>query len=346
VYRSATIDQGLDRILGRILSWIKERVRRGQLNQARAEDELGTGQVRSAYPGNFGKGGRALHLGHYYKYYDQDFQNEASYTSASYPDQQRRRAFYHARLRPRPDMLGVLANPGSYKLKDKIIVLHDLMEYFHVQLPWTQQTAGTGLLVEAANRERGTTAVNPRTGARTADTDDRGKGPRGNATRDETAAATIIARRLGFPIWSGTSFTAWRMFSLAHQAGANSNEIGAMAFALASFWRLDYDHTVALAPHTFHETLDVAHNFGANYNLYRPTDQLIAYEPGYVRNPAHRAPRRLPPPVHAPVRAAPNNRRRALAFGRQATRFAQRNPIVVTLLITLLLAFVVRWLLG
>jgi hypothetical protein len=87
------------------------------------------------------------------------------------------------------------------------------------------------------------------------------------STRNENEASTMLARSLRIPVWSGQSFSAMRAFKLAEWVGGSTYEIGAVAWGLFSFWRLNFDHTTQFAYHTLHETLDIAQNFGVSYSM-------------------------------------------------------------------------------
>jgi hypothetical protein len=70
------------------------------------------------------------------------------------------------------------------------------------------------------------------------------------------------------------------MLHLGAEAGGTSRELGAMAWALFAFWRINYDHTSKMAYHTLHETLDMASNFGVDYSMLDRGAGLRDYRPG------------------------------------------------------------------
>jgi hypothetical protein len=76
---------------------------------------------------------------------------------------------------------------------------------------------------------------------------------------------TTFARRHNIPVWSGSSNTAVHMLHLAGWVHATQDELTTLAHSIFAFWRVEYDHT-SLAPHTLHEVMDVAQNFGIPYN--------------------------------------------------------------------------------
>jgi hypothetical protein len=183
------------------------------------------------------------------------------------------------------DMAAVLEHPEKYSQADKIVVLHDLMEYLGDPGHGNPATAGTDLLVgPATSRFLSTKEIDPVTGRRTEGTKSRGmrtenwRGPL--ATRDEADPTTLLARQHNVPVGPGQSFTTVRMLHLGAEAGGTTGELGAMAWALFAFWRVNYDHTSRLAYHTLHETLDMASNFGVPYNMLDRGAGLADYRSG------------------------------------------------------------------
>jgi len=208
--------------------------------------------------------GESIQLGHYQRYYS-NLKDDISIigdVSHGVPKNQ----------------LEFLRNPGKEEyggVKEKIIMLHDLMEYFGKRQKWNPKTKGQGLLpVETSAETMVTTEVDP-TGERTASISmiadslpeinrARGKGLT-SASRDEDAPSTLLARKLGLPVWAGQSMTTVRMMKLAQWVGASNLENSALAMGIFAYWRKDYDHRSDLAYHTMFEVLDVAKNFGVSY---------------------------------------------------------------------------------
>lgn len=201
-------------------------------------------------------------LGHYQRYY-------------------RNKAESHNQLamghRVPDNKLEALNNPVSLSVKDKIILLHDLMEYFGVEQKWNPPSPGDDLLPKETEEETTVTTDVDENGERTETAAmtggtrkenqlARGKGL-SHATRDEKAPNTQLARRLNLPIWAGQSMTTVRMLKLAQWVGASKLEIKALAEGIFAYWRLDYDHTSDFAYHTFFEVFDVAKNFGVDYQI-------------------------------------------------------------------------------
>ncbi|MFE1241984.1 hypothetical protein [Streptomyces tendae] len=171
----------------------------------------------------------------------------------------------------RGGMAGVLRDPAQFGFRDKMTVLHDLMEYFKASSHYPR-TYGSGLLPEDTLHDQQATVLVGADGRRTHSSAHRAQnvlkdGTKHPSTRDEHAPSTILARTLRIPVWAGQSNTAMRMFTLARWAGASRHEIAAEAWGIFAFWRLHYDHREKLAYHTLHETLDVASNFGVPYSL-------------------------------------------------------------------------------
>jgi hypothetical protein len=207
-------------------------------------------------------GGQQTRLGHYQRYHRETARRDSkSDVDHRVPDNQ----------------LLVLQNPTAYSLKDKIILLHDLMEYFGIHQSWNPKTKGEGLLpVETRDETMVTTGVDE-SGERTASvsmsdgTRDDKKRARGmgitTASRDEDAPNTILARYLKLPVWAGQSMTTVRMMKLAQWVGATNLEKSALAMSIFAYWRKDYDHRSDFAYHTLFEVLDVAKNFGVTYKM-------------------------------------------------------------------------------
>ncbi|TWF34920.1 hypothetical protein FHW36_110120 [Chitinophaga polysaccharea] len=171
----------------------------------------------------------------------------------------------------------ILTNPGAFRLRDKVIFLHDITEYFGKHQPWNPVTAGQHLIPVDNDADAMVTTDVDATGERTAtetaltkekdkvkDKRARGMGLT-TASRDEDAPSTKLARRLNLPVWAGQSMTTVRMLNMAQWAGGRPAEFNALAQAIFAFWRLEYNHTSDFAYHTLHEVMDMAKNFGVTY---------------------------------------------------------------------------------
>ncbi|MEU6403637.1 DUF4157 domain-containing protein [Streptomyces sp. NPDC046985] len=191
-----------------------------------------------------------------------------------------------ARIMARGGLYEVMKHPERFNLREKMITLHDLSEYFgHSR--HTPPTKGKEAVPEIDELDSlSTTRVDHR-GRRIASTTDRGQNPllhpdgapklddRGRekthpSTRNENSDTTILARSRNMPVWAGQSFTAARMFKMARASGATQEEIAALGWGIFAFWRIDFDHTTTFAYHTLHEVMDIAQNFGVKYNIDNP----------------------------------------------------------------------------
>lgn len=190
-----------------------------------------------------------------------------------------------ARIIERGGLLEVMKNPQKFNLREKMIAIHDLSDYFgpsrHV--PPTQ---GKDSFEDISGHETESTAGWDGFG-RKIRTDDRGQNPqfhddgsrkvdkRGKpethpSTRNENSGTTKVARAKRLPVWAGQSFTAARMFKMAKESGATREEIAAVGWGIFAFWRVDFDHTTEFAYHTLHEVMDIAENFGVEYDMDDP----------------------------------------------------------------------------
>jgi hypothetical protein len=272
VYNNKALNTALDGLLVKLFFKIHNLEKEGLVNNVTQQNilkELREGQ--SIAKGGFNADqtvwtasptGARTQLGHYQRYH-----REKARTSG-------KAAIDHHIPQ---NQLDVLAKPGAYEMKDKIILLHDLMEYFGRKQSWNQTTAGEGLLpVETRDDTMVSTKVNA-SGERTEavsmsdGSDAEKKKARGmgltTATRDENAPSTKLARSLNLPVWAGQSMTTVRMMKLAQWAGATKTENSALAMGIFAYWRKDYDHTSSYAYHTMFEVLDVAKNFGVDYKM-------------------------------------------------------------------------------
>lgn len=221
-------------------------------------------------------------IGHYQKFFDSVIQK-----NEDLPDEVREQL----RTGIQGGMWKVLVDPEKFSFRDKIIVLHDLMEYFGTQRHWNAPFHGTDTIVDQPGQGLSTTAID-KEGKRIAADGDRGQEvtrmPGGvlssqPSTRRESAENTRLARRHHIPVWAGSSFTAMRMLNVAKTVGGTLDEISAVAWGTFAFWRLDYDHTSELAYHPLHEVMDIAQNFGIPYNMLNREKDLQRHQPGTVK---------------------------------------------------------------
>jgi len=272
IYENNPLNSVLNGLLGKLFFKIRNLESEGLVNANKQQNilkELTEGL--SIAKGGFDQqhrwteddiGGQRTKLGHYQRYHKTTANTDVNPNiDHSVPDNQ----------------LDVLRDPINYTLKDKIILLHDLMEYFGRHQGWNPKTEGEGLLpVETRDETMVTTAVDGN-GERTASVSmsdglradqkkARGMGLT-TASRDENAPSTLLARQLKLPIWAGQSMTTVRMMKLAQWAGATELESSALAMGIFAYWRKDYDHRSDYAYHTLFEVLDVAKNFGVLYKM-------------------------------------------------------------------------------
>jgi hypothetical protein len=188
----------------------------------------------------------------------------------------------------------VIQNPEGYDLVDKMIVWHDVTEYLYgSKNHFEAHYAGRAILPEATPAEQKSTWSIGYAGERKSETTDRGltdyehdeklqaaipdSSEEGempwDEMRNESSPVTKFARENFLPIWSGQSYTAMRMFKMAQWAGADKDEMTALAWSIFSFWRLHYDHRAPEAYHTLHEVMDIAHNFKVEYIMRKDVDK-------------------------------------------------------------------------
>lgn len=275
VYQNAPLQAALNGLLGKLYFKIHNLAAEGLVDPVRQQailQELQTGLSNAK--GRFDEhhrwvqdnAGEHTKLGHYQRYHRTTAQQDANANiDHGVPDNQ----------------LEVLRNPVAFSLKDKMLLLHDLMEYFGRRQSWNPTTAGEDLLpVETRDDTMVTTAVDAegeRTGAVSMSDGDarakkraRGMG-KTTASRDEAAPSTVLARYLKLPVWAGQSMTTVRMMKLAQWVGASDLENSALAMTIFAYWRKDYDHRSDFAYHTLFEVLDVAKNFGVTYKMQQNT---------------------------------------------------------------------------
>lgn len=187
-------------------------------------------------------------------------------------------------------MLAVLKNPENFDFRDKMMVLHDLMEYFGA-VHHGPPTMGSNQTPALADEDTLSTAEVDATGHRRRGVHDRGQNPIAQAdgtfkehpsTRNENSDTTKLAREYDLPVWAGQSYTAARMFKLAQSNEATKQEIAAVAWGIFSFWRIHYDHTTQFAYHTLHEVMDIAQNFGLDYSVNSPYAGREIFGPGGI----------------------------------------------------------------
>lgn len=157
-----------------------------------------------------------------------------------------------------------LENPDSVPFREKILILHDLMEHLMTRTAKTRtpETAASGLVPEVGELDF-TTDIRGVRG-----TKDRGMGLT-SSTRDEKNPGTVFARKHKIPVWASQSYTTARMLNMAQWAEADKLEKASLAWGIFAFWRNDYNHT-SIAYHTLHEVMDVAAHYDVAYDPLDP----------------------------------------------------------------------------
>ncbi|WP_330320233.1 DUF4157 domain-containing protein [Streptomyces clavifer] len=190
-----------------------------------------------------------------------------------------------AKILERGGLYEVMKEPENFKLREKMIALHDLSEYFgHSR--HTPPTKGKEAVPEINAQDSQSTTGFDHRGRRVTSVDrgqnpllhangapkvnDRGEPKTHASTRNENSPTTTLARSRDRPVWAGQSYTAARMFKMAASSGASPEEIAALGWGIFAFWRTDFDHTTQFAYHTLHEVMDIAQNFGVPYNIDDP----------------------------------------------------------------------------
>ncbi|MEU9801467.1 DUF4157 domain-containing protein [Streptomyces sp. NPDC051000] len=280
VKNNSDVELHLESLLLRVRKWVDEQQKNAPADESGrwndVQQQLDTGLTP-------GQGHDGLHeFGHYQKYYDRVIQ-----TKVDIPEPVRQRL----RTAINGGMGKVLNQPTRFTFRDKIIVLHDLMEFFGPRKPWNAETAGNGTVPDEDGMNLTTTEIDA-DGKRTGTTEDRGQmafrvpGNRVRhipSTRAEYADSTKLARRHHLPVWAGSSFTAMRMLGLTKAVGGTISELSAVAWGTFAFWRLDYDHTSDLAYHPLQEVMDIAQNYGVPYNMLDPEKDLDRHRKGSAK---------------------------------------------------------------
>ncbi|MFD1524663.1 hypothetical protein [Pseudonocardia yunnanensis] len=201
-----------------------------------------------------------------------------------------------AEMRGRPELytavkngpLDVMMSPERYSFRDKIIALHGLKEYFIQQRAHAPVNEGAGTLPQLSEdlyqvtiEERAETLENGEV-RRTRITSSESGGNPGDrhrqATVDEHSDVVKFARRHHLPMWAAMSRTTANALNLARWADASIGDLTAVAHSFFAFWRLNYDHSTGLAPHTMHEALDIARNFGVPYDPFDRGAEITKYD--------------------------------------------------------------------
>ncbi len=160
----------------------------------------------------------------------------------------------------------VLASPEAYYFEDKIVTLHDVMNFLQkkglVSVP-AERSQGSYFTIN----DLGYPEVQRRPLQGTADFRFNEKDASGgyrHFTLKENSGFVMAARVAGMPIWAGPSFTTGRLMQMCDWAGAGPNEFEAMAWGIFAFWNQCYPETSTWT-HRFHAVMDMAANYGVHY---------------------------------------------------------------------------------
>ncbi len=160
----------------------------------------------------------------------------------------------------------VMASPSDYCFSDIIVTLHDLTKFLKVSVP-SELTMGTYYKVDSTGHK----TYERRLLKGSSDFRYSDKKPDKSYvhyTLKENSGFIIAARIHGTPIWAGPSFTTARLLYAAQEkAGATQKEIDALAWGIFAFWNQCYPVSSTWI-HRFHATLDMAVNFGVNYEPF------------------------------------------------------------------------------
>lgn len=215
--------------------------------------------------------------------------------------------------------IDVLLNPKNYDVRQKTGMLHDLMHYFYEK----QRVDPTVALVDphlennmratefspwgaATTRVPYNRPANAQIRSNQLDAQNLVKPehvpavPSGVApvtiSAEETHGTYKFARAKNIPMYGRHSLSAARMMSMAQTAGGTPKQISALAWAIMSYWRKDYDHTT-IPYHTLHEIMDFAPEFGVAYNPDHPFAATQDFsKPGFIAT------------LHEDILMAPNDR--------------------------------------
>ncbi|NEQ80442.1 MAG: DUF4157 domain-containing protein [Moorea sp. SIO2I5] len=195
--------------------------------------------------------------------------------------------------------IDVLVNPENYDVRIKSGILSDLMHFFYeyerIMEDKLKKLPNRNLLAGMPTSKA--TEINPKTQAgirreykRPENAQIRGvrdsKGlvkkenllggtdPKVKVSAEEEHPTYKYARLKNLPMYGRHSHSAERMMTMVKGAGGTTEEIETMAYAMISYWRLNYDHT-SIPYHTLHEVMDFAPEFGIDYN---PEERFKGFE--------------------------------------------------------------------
>lgn len=165
---------------------------------------------------------------------------------------------------------GVAHAPELFSFRDRMIVLHDLAQYFS----HSRQTVGA----------KAASPVTLEMMARTGGVSEDGVRNRSLSEADYSARAfhevngkihvqvfendplTLLARERNFPIRNAPSSATTRLAAFVDFVGGTELELSAAAWGMFAFWRLHYD-VAHNSSDTLHGVMDATSNFGLPYSL-------------------------------------------------------------------------------
>lgn len=161
----------------------------------------------------------------------------------------------------------VLANPSAFNFNDKIVTLHDCMDFLYrntntVKIP-EERCLGTYFKIN----DKGRPEYSRRPIAGSGDFRFNEKNPDktyAHYTLKESTGYIMGARVHGMPIWAGPSFTTGRLMMMTEWVNAKPEQKKAMAWGIFAFWNQCYPH-YATWIHRYHAVMDMAGNFGVCY---------------------------------------------------------------------------------
>ncbi|BAZ08736.1 hypothetical protein NIES4071_05420 [Calothrix sp. NIES-4071] len=158
----------------------------------------------------------------------------------------------------------IMNNPNKYSIGLLIAAIHDITDIL-----WSKETTKSIVTIPDNCKQGLNAEVNQGqleyTRKQFEDKDWRGKG----ATPKETSFPIETSRVLKIPVCMGPSNTTGRMMMLAQASGASVKTKESIAWGLFAFWYNEYRRELTDI-HRQHFVLDMAANFGVNYNPEQP----------------------------------------------------------------------------
>ena len=161
----------------------------------------------------------------------------------------------------------VFQRPTAHKIPAKIAAIHDLTDYYFNQPK--DQPQYRNLAVVPPEKSMAFSYI---PGQKVPLTDHRFTvkvGDKYRRTLNQDHAALVAARLHSKPVEVGPSLTTGRFMQAATCAGATPAELEALAWGLFAFWNQSYT-TLASGIHRFHFVMDMANNYGVNYDMRNP----------------------------------------------------------------------------